>query len=162
MILKLFLYEHLDLKRRLLWLFGKRCSLSVVRFSDRTNTRQALPRCAWHYLALDGFSCQTEHGERENKTKHHLSPLFSLRNPHGDLTVDPAGFHVLLKIILFVEYENCSCCLSIQSRSPSLWNPRGDLTVNPSSGLSNLVVDARLLVHRAPKPCARDPYQRPP
>jgi len=45
---------------------------------------------------------------------------------------------------------------------PSLRNTRGDLTVNPPGSLSDLVIDARLLVHRTPKPCARDPYQRPP
>ena len=102
-----------------------------------------------------------EYIERSNKAKHHLSPLFSLRNPHGDLTVDPKGF---LLIILSTDFENSSSCWSSEHNdwSPSLRNTRGDLIVNPSGRLSDLVVDPGLLVHRAPEPCARDPYQRPP
>ena len=57
-------------------------------------------------------------------------------------------------------YENWSS--KYNDWSSSLRNTRGDLTVDPPGSLSDLVVDPRLLVHRAPKPCARDPYQRPP
>ena len=78
-----------------------------------------------------------------------------LQDPREELTIDPDSGRANFVVDHMI--------LDPKILDPKiLWDSRRNLTVDPAGGLPDLVVDAWLLVHRATKPCARDPDQRPP